>query len=105
MTAETVAALFLRVKGYKIMERRFRTHLGEVDIIARKSGVMAFIEVKLRRTQEDAMEAIHRINQERMKRAAELYLARHTEYTVLETRFDAVIMAPGKLPQHITGAF
>lgn len=105
MTAETVAALYLRVKGYKILERRFRTHLGEIDIIAKRYGVIAFIEVKLRGTHEDAMEAVHRVNQDRVRRAAELYLSRHIAYTVFETRFDALVMAPGKLPQHIMNAF
>ncbi|MDE1153192.1 MAG: YraN family protein [Micavibrio sp.] len=103
--AETVAALFLRVKGYKILERRFKCHAGEIDIIALRYGVVAFIEVKMRKTREDAAEAIHAINQSRVRRAAELYLSRHTEYTVFETRFDALVMAPGKLPQHIENAF
>jgi putative endonuclease len=105
MKAETLAALFLRLKGYRILERRYRTHLGEIDIIAKRYGVVAFVEVKLRRTHESAAEAIDRINQSRVRRAAELYLAKHIEYTVFETRFDALVMAPGRLPRHITGAF
>lgn len=105
MKAETMAALYLRLKGYKILERRYRTHLGEIDIVAKRYGVVAFVEVKLRRTHESAAEAIDRINQARVRRAAELYLAKHIEYTVFETRFDALVMAPGRLPQHIVGAF
>ncbi len=105
MNAETIAALYLRVKGYSILERRFRTHLGEIDIIAKRYGIIAFVEVKLRGTHEDAMDAVHSVNQERVRRAAELYLSRHIEYTVFETRFDALVMAPGKLPQHIMNAF
>ncbi|MEZ0224046.1 MAG: YraN family protein [Alphaproteobacteria bacterium] len=103
--AETIAALYLRCKGYRILERRFRTPKGEIDIIAKRGGAVAFVEVKLRKTHEDAAEAVHAINQERVRQAAALYLTRHTEYTVLETRFDALIMAPGKLPQHIVNAF
>ncbi len=103
--AETIAALYLRMKGYKILERRFKTHMGEIDIIAKRYGVIAFVEVKMRRTHEDAAEAIHRINQERVRKAAALYLARNTGYTVFETRFDALVMAPGKLPRHIENAF
>ena len=103
--AETIAALFLRMKGYKILERRFKTHMGEIDIIAMRYGVIAFVEVKMRKTHEDAAEAIHQINQERVRRAAELYLAPPNTYTVFESRFDALVMAPGKLPQHIENAF
>ena len=103
--AETIAALFLRMKGYQILERRFKTQLGEIDIIAKRYGVIAFVEVKMRKTHEDAAEAIHHINQDRVRRAAELYLARNTGYTVFETRFDALVMAPGKLPRHIENAF
>lgn len=105
LAAETMAALFLRLKGYRILERRFRTRLGEIDIVARRGGVIAFVEVKLRRSREDAAEAIGRINQSRVRQAAALYLARHTEYTVCETRFDALVMAPGRLPRHIENAF
>ncbi|TAL33863.1 MAG: YraN family protein [Alphaproteobacteria bacterium] len=105
LDAETIAALYLRCKGYRILERRFRTPKGEIDIIAKRGGAVAFVEVKLRKTHEDAAEAVHRINQERVRQAAALYLMRHTEYTMLETRFDALVMAPGKLPQHIVNAF
>jgi putative endonuclease len=105
MLAETVAALFLRMKGWRIMERRYRTHVGEIDIVAKRYGVVAFIEVKFRRKTEDAAEAIDRINQSRVRRAAELYLMKHTEYTTFETRFDVVIMAPNTLPEHIENAF
>jgi putative endonuclease len=105
MLAETVAALFLRAKGWRILERRYKTHVGEIDIIARRYGVVAFMEVKFRRKHEAAAEAIDRINQSRVRRAAELYLMKHTEYTTFETRFDAIIMAPNSLPEHIQNAF
>lgn len=105
LAAEALAAIYLRLKGYKILERRYRTHLGEIDIIAKRYGVVAFIEVKFRRNYEEAAEAVDRINQSRVRKAAELYLAKHTEYTVFETRFDALVMAPGRLPEHIENAF
>ena len=105
LTAETIAALYLRCKGYRILERRFRTPLGEIDIIARRGGAVAFIEVKLRKTHDAAAEAIHAHNQARVRQAAALYLARHPEYAGLETRFDALMLAPGRLPQHIVNAF
>jgi putative endonuclease len=105
MVAETVVALYLRMKGWRILERRYSTYVGEIDIIARRYGVVAFVEVKCRRKSEAAAEAIDRINQSRVRRAAELYLMKHPEYTTMETRFDAVIMAPNTLPEHIENAF
>jgi putative endonuclease len=105
LNAETIAALFLRCKGYRILERRFKTKMSEIDIVAKRGKAIAFVEVKLRKTHEDAAEAIHHINQARVRQAAALYLQRHTEYTSLETRFDALVMAPGRLPQHIVNAF
>jgi putative endonuclease len=105
LTAETVAAFYLICKGYRILGRRVRTPLGEIDIVARRGRLVVFIEVKLRRTHEDAAEAVHRINQERVRRAAALYLARHSEYTAFDQRFDALVLAPGRLPQHIINAF
>lgn len=105
LEAEKWAVLYLRLKGYQILEKRYRTPMGEIDIVAKRYGVLVFVEVKHRRTHEEAMDAVHRVNQERVRRAAELYLTRHIEYTVLENRFDVLVMAPGKLPQHIQGAF
>jgi putative endonuclease len=93
------------MKGWRILERRYRTYVGEIDIVARRYGIIAFIEVKFRRKSEHAAEAIDRINQSRVRRAAELYLMKHTEYTTFETRFDVIIMAPNTLPEHIENAF
>lgn len=105
LSAEAFATLYLRCKGYRILARRFRTPAGEIDIVARRKRVIAFVEVKHRRTADAAAEAIHGANQERVRRAAALYLARHSEYTMYDMRFDALVMAPGRLPQHITNAF
>lgn len=105
LRAESFAVLYLRCKGYRILARRFKTHLGEIDIVARRGRTVAFVEVKLRRTHGGAAEAVHSRNQARVRQAAALYLQRHREYAELETRFDALVMAPGRLPQHIVNAF
>ena len=96
---------FLRSRGYHILEKRFKTHAGEIDIIAQNGKTLIFVEVKLRKTKEAAAESIDKKNQKRVRNAAELYLQQHPEYTECEMRFDALILAPGVWPEHIPGAF
>lgn len=103
--AETVASFYLLFKGYIPLARRHKTRLGEIDLVVRKGKTIVFVEVKLRHTQRAAAEAIHVENQQRIKRAATLYLQKHPEYTGHDIRFDAVIMVGGALPRHIKGAF
>lgn len=105
LAAEKQAALYLRVKGYAVLEMRYKTPYGEIDIVARKGGVVVFAEVKLRKDADTAAEAIHARNQNRVRQAAALYLAAHPEYTALDARFDAVLLAPRCLPRHIENAF
>jgi putative endonuclease len=103
--AENWGALFLMLKGYRILDMRVKTRLGEIDLVARRGDKLCFVEVKLRKTPEAAAEAIHDLNQERVRRAAELYLQKHPRYTVHDISFDALIMVPWRWPQHIVGAF
>lgn len=103
--AEFLAKLYLRLKGYRILAERFRTPVGEIDLIARQGQRLVFIEVKLRKTADTAAEAIHAQNRARVTRAAELYLQKHMEYTGWEIRFDALVMAPGAWPRHIRNAW
>lgn len=88
-----------------MLEYRFKTLLGEIDLIVKKGAVVVFVEVKLRRTEAAAAEAIHAKNQSRVRNAAELYLQKHPEYNKYELRFDALVMAPGAWPQHIENAW
>ncbi|MBI3441518.1 MAG: YraN family protein [Proteobacteria bacterium] len=103
--AEVVAKFYLRLKGYRILDERFKTAVGEIDLIAHKGRQLIFVEVKLRGTLTAAAEAIHAKNRVRVRRAAELYLQRHLEYTGREIRFDAVVLAPNAWPQHIRNAW
>jgi putative endonuclease len=105
LMAELKAFAYLRFKGWVILEKRFKTSVGEIDLIAKDGDVVVFIEVKLRKTMEAAAESIHARNQARVRRAAELYLQKYPEYTGCELRFDALVMAPGAWPEHIPNAF
>lgn len=101
--SEALAAALLLAKGYRILGRRVKTRAGEIDLIAARGGRIAFIEVKRRLTIEDAEAAITRKQAERIRRAANLWLARHPRYQEHEMRFDVVFLVPGRWPRHIVG--
>ena len=105
VTAESRAAAFLVAKGYRILARRFRTPLGEIDIVALRRGVLVFVEVKARDNFDAAAEAIGKRQQNRIIAAAQLWLASHPDDAMRNMRFDVVLVAPGRLPRHLQGAF
>jgi putative endonuclease len=107
--AEFAAAFLLRLKGYRVLARRYATGAGtgagEVDLIARRGRTLAFVEVKARADLDRAAEAVRPEQRRRIVRAAESFLAHRPELRALEVRFDAVLVAPGRLPRHIPGAW
>jgi putative endonuclease len=103
---ETLAALLLRIKGYRILGRRVRTHAGEIDLIARApAGPVCFIEVKVRADEMLAAGALGLRQQARIARAAELFLAARPELAAKGARFDVVSVTPGAFPRHIRDAW
>jgi putative endonuclease len=92
-------------KGYHVLAKRFRTPHGEIDIIARKRGLLAFVEVKARATLDDAAYAVTPRQQQRIINAAQGWLAAHPEHAEFELRFDAILIAPRSLPRHLMAAF
>ncbi len=105
ISAESRAAAFLIAKGYRIVARRFRTPVGEIDIVARRRKVLVFVEVKARNKLDDAAEAVTERSKLRIVAAAEYWLSQHPDDVMSEMRFDAVLVAPGKMPRHIAAAF
>src|SRR5215470_12205007 len=105
LSAESRAAALLIAKGYRILARRFRTPLGEIDIVARRRGVLVFVEVKARDSFDTAAEAIGKRQQSRIIAAAQLWLARHPEDAMRDMRFDVVLVVPGRVPRHLQAAF
>jgi putative endonuclease len=105
LSAESRAAAYLIAKGYRIVARRFRSPVGEVDIVARRGGVLVFVEVKARARLDDAAESLLPRQQRRIAAAASAWLAAHPEDAESDIRFDAVLVAPGRLPRHIPAAF
>ena len=103
--AEYIAAVFLMLKGYRILALRYKTKLGEIDIIARKGDLVVFIEVKARGDEMDAINAVSYASQNRIRAASDLWLARQRDYAILSQRYDIVAILPRKLPRHFPDAF
>jgi putative endonuclease len=105
VSAEGRAAALLMAKGYRILARRYRTSYGEIDIVARRRNLVAFIEVKARPSLDDAAYAVTPRQQARIIDAAQAWLMAHPEHAEFELRFDAMLIAPRRLPRHLLAAF
>lgn len=100
---EWLAIGYLALTGWKIIGRRVKTPLGEIDIIASRHKTLAFLEVKWRATEQAALEAFQPRQQTRLMRAAALWRSRRTGLNALATRFDLICVTPGRLPKHLKG--
>jgi putative endonuclease len=105
ISAESRAAAFLVAKGFRILARRWRSPVGEIDIIARRRSLLVFVEVKARERFDDAAWSVTDRQRLRIAAAAEAWLARYADSRIRDIRFDAILVAPGRIPRHITSAF
>jgi putative endonuclease len=96
---------FLIAKGYRILARRYKTPLGEIDIVARRLRTLAFVEVKARERADGAIEAVTERAKQRIIAAAQMWLAHNPADVDRDIRFDVVLVTPGRMPQHVTNAF
>ena len=103
--SEWLAAAALMAKGYRIVARRYRTKLGEIDLIARRGDLVAIVEVKARPNLAAAMDAIGGMSERRIEAAADLWLARQRDYARLSMRFDMVAVLPWRWPVHVPDVF
>lgn len=103
--SEYYAAVYLLLNGYRIRAMRFRTKSGEVDIIARKGDLIAFVEVKARRITGDAIFAVDPSTQRRIRNASLGWIARQEDAAMLSFRYDIIAVSPWRKPQHFTDAF
>jgi putative endonuclease len=105
LSAESRAAALLVAKGYHIVARRFRSPVGEIDIVARRGRVLLFVEVKARARLDDAAEAVLPRQQRRIAAAAAAWLGNNPDDVSSDIRFDVVLVAPRHIPRHIPAAF
>tara|TARA_R110002073_G_scaffold201731_2_gene360958 strand:+ start:9511 stop:9897 length:387 start_codon:yes stop_codon:yes gene_type:complete len=103
--AEMLAALWLMAKGYRIIERRLRTPFGEIDLVAVRGRVLAFIEIKARGRSGRAIEALTPRQQARLIRAGAHFRSSRRGLARLQPRFDLIVMEYGRWPDHRRGAW
>ncbi len=104
-SGEWLAAVALILKGFRIVARRYRTKLGEIDLIARRGNLVLIVEVKARKTLMEAMEAIAYESERRIEGAADLWLSRQRDHAKISMRFDMVAVLPWRWPVHVENIF
>lgn len=97
---EVAAALWLMLKGYRILGFRLRTPQAEIDLLALRGKVLAVVEVKQRATLAQALETVSLDQRERLRRAGETLAARRRGLTDATVRLDLIALAPGRFPRH-----
>ena len=105
ISAESRAAAYLIAKGFRIVARRWKSRVGEIDIIARRRRLLVFVEVKARERLDDAAWSVTDRQRARIVAAAEAWLAVNPDPAIQDIRFDAMLVAPGRIPRHIPAAF
>jgi putative endonuclease len=103
--AEWIAALLLMAKGYRVLGMRLRTPQAEVDLAVQRGTVLAIVEVKQRRTLEEALLAVGPDQRDRLRRAGRALAARLGRNRPAVVRLDLVALAPGRWPRHIADAW
>ncbi len=103
-TAEARAAWWLRLKGWRILARRVRTPMGEVDLIARRGRTLAFVEVKARASGVALDLAIDAHRLKRVAAAAELLAPCHARAGDT-LRIDVILVAPRRWPRHLANVW
>ena len=105
LAAELLCLWHLRLRGYRILARRYRVPSGEIDLIARRGRVLAAIEVKARGDWDRASEAVLARQRRRIVRALEHFLVARPELRGLDPRFDVMLVVPRRLPRHLADAW
>jgi putative endonuclease len=103
--SEYLAALFLMLRGYRILDMRYRVKAGEIDIIARKGDLVSFIEVKARATAADSVFAVSGLAQNRIRNASYYWLQTRKDAGQLSYSYDIIAVRPWRWPEHFKDAF
>ncbi|MDR1334023.1 MAG: YraN family protein [Holosporaceae bacterium] len=98
---EFLAVCWLIIKGYTIVARRYKTVCGEIDIIAKKSNIIAFIEVKSRKSEDKCYNAITNKQLQRIRRTSEIFMHKNPQFFNCFSRYDVILIANWRLPIHL----
>lgn len=103
--AEEAAAAALLREGWRVLARRARTPAGEIDLVAERDGLLAFVEVKARPSLNEAAYALGPRQRARLVAAAECWIAANPGHGAAGMRFDVVIVAADGTARRIADAF
>jgi len=103
--AEALCIADLTLRGYRVIGRRLRYPVGEIDIVARRGHTLAIIEVKARRDVADAAAAVSPRQRRRIARAADWLRSERPAFAPLQPRFDVMLVAPWRRPRHVRDAW
>ncbi len=103
--SESAAISFLENKGYKIISSRYKTKLGEIDIVAETASTLVFIEVKARKGRELIETILRRSQVNRIRNAAQIFLVKNSKYQNHDIRFDFILFEQNLEPQHFEAFF
>jgi putative endonuclease len=103
--AELAARWLLRLKGFKVLARRFKSPAGEIDLVGLRGDLLVFVEVKARAGHLLALQSLTARQRRRIARAAEHFLKLRPDLRACRCRFDLVTWAPWHLPRHLPDAW
>lgn len=109
LLSESLAAFYLRLKGYQILRHRYKSPFGEIDLIARRKDTLVAVEVKFRKKADEGfgniLETIHTKNQSRVEKALLHFIAHHPDYVGHNFRFDVVCFSLPFSVRHLDNAW
>lgn len=105
LIAERMCRIALRLKFYRILAERYKTPMGEIDIVAARGNSVVAVEVKARATREEAVESISAQQRERIGRALQDFIMRNPRFARADLRFDVMLAMPRRWPLHIRNAW
>ncbi|MDE2029504.1 MAG: YraN family protein [Alphaproteobacteria bacterium] len=105
LAAEALCRFALRLKFYRVLASRYKTPVGEIDIVAARGKTLVAVEVKARATREAALESISPQQRARIANALQAFTLRHPRFAGCDLRFDVMIAAPRRWPAHIENAW
>ena len=103
--AERIALWRYRLMGFRLLAQRYRTAVGEIDLVLRRGHLVVFVEVKARASLDDALHALNAHQRERLTRAAAVFLRDHPIHNDCAMRFDLIGIQPWRLPFRVVDAW
>ena len=98
---EFFAICLLKIKGYSLLAHRYKTYVGEIDIVAKRKNEIVFIEVKARKDEEKCHIAITQKQLRRVQNASQIFLKRNPQFQDYAIRYDVILISDWSLPLHI----